>query len=58
MNIEEIRLRGERIAILAMFAETLSPEQADKFFHAMQSANFISETACKLLAEHVHREKA
>ena len=57
MNIEDMRVRGERIAILAAFAETLSPEQSDAFFRAMREANFISETARQLLAEHVHREQ-
>ena len=56
MNIEEMRLRGERIAILAAFAETLSPEQSDAFFRAMREANFISENARQLLAEHVNGE--
>ena len=41
MNIEDMRVRGERIAILAAFAETLSPEQSDAFFRAMREANFM-----------------
>lgn len=57
MDLADIKVRGERIALLAQFIDTLEPGQAMKFLCNLGTQRIISDNAVSLLAEHV-RERA
>lgn len=56
MDFAGIKLRGERIALLAKFLETMEPSAAIRLIDVLRDQNIISDTAATLLAEHLRQE--